>query len=315
MGRIFYFCPDFSSPSGGTKRLYRHVVQLNRQGLDACIVHQKRGFVLTWHGYKVPILWLEDNLEFTAQDILVFPEGMASLMKQTDHFPCTRIAIALNWAYVYGNLPKTENWKDYGIRQAITPSPLIKDFLEWSMDLDVTLIDNYVDTKRYSYQPHRKRNTIAYMPRKNLAGEIIRSIFEKKEGLRKIYKWIALKDLTEEEYSKQLVEAKIFLAASLEEGVHASVLEAMASGCVVVCFSGVGGNDYMIRDGDKQNCFLAENGNYLELGRTLEQVIIQWENDSHIYDLVIQNAIETAKVFEDFDREGMSLKRYFESFQ
>lgn len=151
MGNIFYFCPDFSSPSGGTKRLYRHVAHLNRMGFKAFIVHNKRGFVLTWHGYKVPVLWLEDRLSFQDDDILVFPEGMVSFMKQTRNFNCTRIAIALNWAYVYPSLPKGEDWKDYGINQAITPSRVIKDFLEWSMGLGVTLIDNYVDTKRYLY--------------------------------------------------------------------------------------------------------------------------------------------------------------------
>ena len=137
MGNIFYFCPDFSPPSGGTKRLYRHVHYLNNLGLKAFIVHLKKGFVLTWHGYQVPVLWLEDNLSFGVDDILIFPEGMPSLMKQTQHLKSKRIAIALNWAYIYKTLPSGENYKDYGITEAITPSPVIKDFLEWSMDIDV----------------------------------------------------------------------------------------------------------------------------------------------------------------------------------
>lgn len=313
MRTIYYFCPDFSPPSGGTKRLYRHVYQLNQMGIKASIVHQKSGFLLSWHGFQVPVVWLEHKPPFEREDILVFPEGMASLMKQTQHFPCPRVAIALNWSYVYLNLPKGENWKDYGIERAITPSPLIKDFLEWSMGLEVTLIHNYVDTDRYSYQPDKKMPKIAYMSRKDLSGEILRCIFEKKNGAFSDYEWVHLKDLAEEEYAWQLTASRIFLATSPQEGMPTSALEAMAAGCLVIGFSGVGGNDYLIGNGDRQNCFLVENGNYIELGRELERLILQWENDKTHFDSVVRNGIETVRQFEDFDKEASSLKHYFQS--
>lgn len=313
MGSIFYFCPDFSPPSGGTKRLYRHVFHLNRMGFTAFIVHYKKGFVLTWHNYKVPVLWLEDNLSFGEKDILVFPEGMPSIMKQTQHLNCRRVAIALNWAYIYGDLPTGENWKDFGITQAITPSRVIKDFLERSMAIEVTLIDNFIDNLRYSYHPEKKKTKIAYLLRKDSYGETLRNIFEKKEGLFKTWEWAPLKDMSEEKYSEQLGEARIYVATSFQEGMPTSVLEAMASGCVVVGFSGVGGNEHMIGEGDKQNCFLIENGNLPELAKNLEQIISQWENNS--YDIIIQNGIETARGFQDFDKEGKSLKLYFQSLE
>lgn len=223
-------------------------------------------------------------------------------------------------AYTFPNF--LGNQADYGDggmndthkNQVTFPSPVIKDFIEWSMGIDVTLIDNYIDTTKYSYQPERKKSKIAYIARKDTSGETLRCIFERKGGLCKSWEWAPLSNLSEEEYSRQLAESKIFLATSSQEGMNISVLEAMASGCVVVGFSGVGGNDYMIGSGNKQNCFLAESGNLPEFGKTLERVIVQWDNDKHIYDLLIANGIETARRFQDFDREGKSLKRYFQSF-
>ena len=71
MSRILYFCPDFPQPSGGIKTLYRHVQRLVEQGFDAWIVHQKRPFRVTWHGYAAPTMWLSERPQFRPQDILV----------------------------------------------------------------------------------------------------------------------------------------------------------------------------------------------------------------------------------------------------
>ena len=313
MPSIYYFCPDFTPPSAGTRRIYRHVFHLNRLGFKAAIMHQKRGFVLTWHGYRVPVTCIEAQPIIKREDILVFPEGMAGLMKQTQNLPCKRIALVLNWAYVYLNLPVGENWKDYGIRHAITPSPFIKNFLEWGMGLEVTLIGNYVDTEAYHYDPSLKIPKISYMARKDLSGEILNAIFRRKESPAGKYRWIYLKDLDEETYGNQVLESRIFLATSTQEGMPTSILEAMAAGCLVLGFSGMGGEDYMVGNGQKQNCFLVENGNYPALGKLLERITDGWQSDCHRYDPVIINGIETARQFQDLAKEGESLKQFFGS--
>jgi hypothetical protein len=309
---IYYFCPDFPQPSAGTKRLYRHVFHLNRCGYNAAIIHQRRGFELTWHEYRVPVVWMEDRLDIGPDDVLVFPEGMARLMQQTRNFPCKRVVIALNWAYVHRNLPKGETWRDYGIHQAMTPSPLIKAFLEWSMELGVTLVENYVDTKRYRYDPAIKKPKISYMARKDPAGEILHAIFKRKNSLAgSTLEWIRLENMNEGEFASHVMESRIFLATSTQEGMPTSMLEAMAAGCLVVGFSGVGGNDYLIGSGGEQNCVLIENGNVPGLGRALENVVRELERDGRCYDPIIRNGIETAKRFQDFNKEGQSLAAFF----
>ena len=311
MPSIYYFCPDFPLPSAGTKRLYRHVHHLNQAGFKAFIVHQKQGFSLSWHGIRVPVLWME-NLPHLAKDsVLVFPEVMTSLMQQTRDLPMPRIVIALNWALIYRNLPAGTNWKDFGISMAITPSPFVKRFIEWTMGLDVTLIENYVDTTRYAYQPEKKANNVAYISRKDLSGEILRSVFERKQGSLHHYHWVRLGDLNEEDYASQLVHSRVFLATSQEEGMPTSVLEAMASGCIVIGYSGLGGSDFMRSDGPEQNCILIENGDYLALGRCLERVADTLRTQDHPYDLLIGNALQTANAFRSRERELESLRRFF----
>jgi glycosyltransferase involved in cell wall biosynthesis len=311
MGKICYFCPDFSPPSAGTKRLYRHVRHLNLLGYDARVVHQKKGFILNWHEYRVPVLWIEDQPGFEKDDILVFPEGMSALMKETRHFPCIRIAIALNWAYVYSNLPKGENWCDYGINHVITPSPVIKDFLEWSLGVNVTLIANYVDLHKFIYRPERKLPKIAYMSRKDLSGEILRTIFERKAGPHHKFQWARLHDLTENQYAAELTSSALFLATSPQEGMPTSVLEAMAAGCLILGYSGVGGNDYLVGEGHHQNCILIENGNYPALGKKLEDTLMILQNNPDAFQRLITNGIETAQRFQDPEEEANSLDAFY----
>ncbi|MBD3316862.1 MAG: glycosyltransferase [Chitinivibrionales bacterium] len=310
---ILYLCPDFSPPSAGTRRLYRHVEHLRRAGFDAFIVHNRKGFMLSWHGHHVPIVWMEDKLTLNKDDIIVIPEGMSGIMRSTRHLPCNRVVIVLNWAHIYRNLPSREDWSDYGIRYGITPSPVIKAFLEWSMDLQIGLIANYVDTRKFLYQPEKKKRQIAYSSRKDPSGEILRSIFEKKPGMLKGYEWVLLEDLTEDGYAQILAESKIFLGTSLQEGVPTAALEAMAAGCIVVGYAGVGGSKDMIGTGEKQNCFLVENGDIPGLGRKLEQVVRDDEYEEG-YARIIKNALETASRYGNYQREGDSLEAYFRAF-
>lgn len=314
MSRIYYFCPDFSQPSAGTRRLYRHVFHLNRLGYDAVVAHQRRGFSLTWHEYKVPVVWVEDVLNIGPSDVLVFPEGMVSLMQSTRNFPCKRVGIALNWAYIHRNLPQGETWPDYGIRQAITPSPLIKRFLEWSMGIEVTLVANYVDAKRYRYDPATKRPKISYMVRKDPAGDILQAIFRRKhDSAGSKLEWVRLDRMEEDEFAGHLRESRIFIATSTQEGMPTSLLEAMASGCLVIGFSGIGGNDYLIGSGGEQNCILIENGDLPGLGKALDRTLGELERDGSCFERIVRNGIQTAHRFQDFEVEGKSLAAFFQS--
>ena len=98
LGKIYYLCPDFEAPSGGTRNLYWHVSQLRRQGLDACIVHRKAGFRLTWHGIGVPVTSLEQRPPLGHNDILVFTEAMLPLMQQMADLVVSKVVLAMSWS-------------------------------------------------------------------------------------------------------------------------------------------------------------------------------------------------------------------------
>ncbi|MEZ4662538.1 MAG: glycosyltransferase [Caldilineaceae bacterium] len=311
MTRIFYFCPDFPQPSGGVKTLYRHVMRLRQMGFDACIVHQRAGFQLSWHGIEAPVIYLEDRPQFTPQDVWVLPEVMADFARQTKHFPGQRVVLVLSWAPAYSRLQPGETWRDVGVAHVLAKSPLVGDWLRWSMDADVTLIPEFVDPARYFYDAAQKRPQISYMTRKDSSGELLRGILTRRGAPFDAFTWQPLRELAEDEYAAHLRQSALFLPTTTQEAMHVSVLDAMACGCLVVGYSGIGGADYMIGEGAAQNCILVENGNLPALGRRLAEVLEAHRADAQQFADIIRNGGETARQFQDAQAETEALRAFF----
>jgi len=275
------------------------------------IVHQKRDFKLTWHGYTVPIIWLEDRPQFGADDIWVLPEIMLDLMQKSQGFAGQRIVFALSWSPAYARLQPGQRWQDYGITQVIAKSPTIQRHLAWSMEIDVTLIPEAIDPVKYTYQPAQKRPQIAYMTRKDRTGEWLQGVLTRKYPQLAEYNWLALRDMDEATYAQHLRESTVYLATTLQEGMHVSVLEAMACGCLVVGYGGIGGNDYMKGQGEMQNAIMVENGNLPLLGQALAEVLFQLKKLPDCYANIIQNGITTARQYQDEEAEAEGLQTFF----
>jgi glycosyltransferase involved in cell wall biosynthesis len=95
--------------------------------------------------------------------------------------------------------------------------------------------------------------------------------------------------------------------------MHVSVLEAMACGCLVVGYPGVGGHTYMVGEGAAQNCVLVENGDLLALGQTLENVLRQMHANRAHYANIIQNGINTARPHQDAEAEASALTAFYQN--
>jgi hypothetical protein len=282
-------------------------------GFEAYIVHAKRGFKVSRHGYEVPVLWLEDEFRFGQDDVMVISEGMAQIARQTQGVGCRRVMLPLSWAYIYPCLPPEEDWSSYGIVNVLTPSHAIKRFVQWSMGLEATVVEEFIDTARYAYCPSRKQNKIAYMARKSKHGDTLAMVCQRKRDCFHAYQWVRMRDLSEEQYAAELTTSRIYVATAPQEGSNVSALEAMSAGCIVVGFAGVGGRDYMCETGEGQNCVLVENEDLGALGVALEGVVRQLAVNPQSFDWVIQNAVATAARYGDFEKEGDNLRRYFEA--
>jgi hypothetical protein len=309
-GRIYYVLGDYAPPSGGVRRMYRHVHLLNRLGFDAKLLHQQKPFVTTWHGYRVPTGWVSDGFTLRAEDAVVVTENSPALLRGLRAARCRRVVCALAWAPHLLKLEPGETWAGLGVNEVITPSPVVADYLRWRFGLEATVIGNTVDAALYVHRREEKSDSIAYMPRKNPAGPILRSAYARRPPFER-WRWAECRDLEHAEYARVLRAARIYLPPSAMEGLNHSVLEAMACGCLVVGYHGGGGRAFMRGSGPEQNCVLVENGDLPAYGPILEGVLRELERDPRAYDAVIANAVATARPFQDESAELRSLESFY----
>jgi hypothetical protein len=272
---IYYACPDNPSPSGGVRRLYRHVEVLNRDGIEAFILHKSPDFRIGWFESDAQVRSFDNQgSAFLENNVLVIPEVMAPLMKLVAKKPIIRVAIALNWAYIYGCLPIGEDWRTYGITQAIAGSQCEREFILKTMGIDAHVLVSGTDDNLFHPRDERVLQ-IAYMPRKNSLASVILGVFRSIYPELNSIPIVPISDLSHRSVAQVLGQSAIFLTATFPEGLARPPLEAMASGCIVVGFAGRGALEYM-KDGN--NCYRADDGDVISAAHYLAKAVADIRN-------------------------------------
>jgi hypothetical protein len=269
-GRILYECLDLTAPSGGVRRLYRHVEILSAHGLPASILHHRRGFRAGWFPNDVPIEYWEKDFALAPDDILVIPEGHTDVIMATANVACERIVIALNWANIFRRLPIGEDWRNYGVRHVIAGSEYEREFILRTMGLDSTVLRSGTNTDLFRPAAD-KQLRVAYMPRKNQEMfHLIASIFRARYPRWQHVPFVPIDAVAHESVARVMSESAVFLATSFPEGLARPPLEAMNCGCIVVGFAGRGSLEYMTH-GD--TCYRAEDGDALTAAEYLDDAL------------------------------------------
>lgn len=308
LGRIFYECRDVVAPSGGVRRLYRHVEILSRHGFDAYVLHHLPGFRPGWFETEAPVTYWTGKLKLERGDVLVIPEGHTDVLVRTTDAEYERVVIALNWANIYARLPLGRDWRHFGIRHVIAGSRYEQEFVARSMGLESTVIASGVDHTLFRPAPE-KRCQVAYMPRKNENWfHIIASIFRSQGGEFADVPFVPVDKAPHREVGRVLSESAVFLATGFPEGLARPPLEAMASGCLVVGFAGRGSLEYMEHG---RNCLLADDMDALTAAEHLGTAVRLFRNGGGAE--MRDAALRTAAAYS-LEKEEGNVVRYWSRF-
>lgn len=308
MGRIFYECRDLDKPSGGVRRLYRHVEVLTKHGYDAAVLHHRPGFAVKWFLSSAPVAYSDSTREFEPEDVLVIPEGHPDVMVSTALLPCRRVVIALNWANIYAALPIGLDWRHIGLEDIIAGSDYEREFIKRTMGLDSTVIVSGIDTNQFRPSA-QKVCQVAFMPRKNRnVFHLIASAFRSRFPEHANVPFVPIDSLTHEQVARALANSAIFLATSFPEGLARPPLEAMASGCIVVGFAGRGSLEYMRH---LDNCFLVEDMDVLAAAEQLGAAVSSFKNGTLG---PMQSAARSTALAYSLEREERSVVQYWREF-
>jgi glycosyltransferase involved in cell wall biosynthesis len=96
------------------------------------------------------------------------------------------------------------------------------------------------------FAPGPKERIIACIPRKRrMEYEVIRHMFARLRPAGPVWEWQVLDGVSEREVAQAMSRAAVFLSLNRFEGMSLTAVEAMASGCIVAGFTGIGPREYM----------------------------------------------------------------------
>jgi Glycosyl transferases group 1 len=271
--RIFYYCPRSSAPSGGVLTIYHHVETLARNGIDAWVLHRRRGAAMSWFDSAAPVATLDSGVAPRGPDVLVIPEGDWRLMAETVDSGLARVVFAQGASYIYGGhepLPEGCDWRTWQVRDVMAVSRWVQRFVRHAMGLPSALVPPGVDLATFRPAPH-KRLQVACMPRKNADDlQQIQGLLRSRFPRFRQVPFVPIDGVPHPRVAQILAQSAVFLATGYPEGFGLPALEALASGCLVVGFAGRGARDFLRLGG---NCLLAADGDVMAAADRLGQAL------------------------------------------
>lgn len=300
MSRRYYFqCPDTVGPAGGREFLYRSVKLLRDLGFDARALHSTPGFHYDWIEYDIPIEYLplpqsykgklksrlkalgskksrHNGKELAARmarlnpdDVVVLPE--TSLWIRHIYHPAKVVIFNQNGFYF------AERVADVGdisgdIAGVISTSAL-NDKAAEILGLGPRATVSYsIEENEFPYRAEKKPQ-IAYMPRKRgREAGILNRLLETRLASSS-FEMKPIDGVSKSEAAEMIGESLIFLSLSEIEGLGLPPAEAMATGSIVIGYTGHGGDEFFT----SETGFVVSDGNFLELLSKTEDVIAEYE--------------------------------------
>lgn len=247
--RLLFLWPHITEPSGGAWVAYRHVGLLNQNGIEAAIVHEQPGFRYPWMepGPTMPVVSVEE-LHVAPGDVFVVPEvAVDSILRLPAGYPVvvfTQNAYLTPWERPANRNRRDSPYHQPNVAAVVTTNQDHLRYLARAFPhLDVRRVFLTVN-ELMTYDVRRKEPLVAYMPRKNPdhAEEVVGRL--KAAGAFDHVEVVAVHGRTLEETADLLARASVFLSFGYPEGWALPPAEAMAAGCVIVGYHGIGAREY-----------------------------------------------------------------------
>jgi Glycosyl transferases group 1 len=272
--------------------IYRHVEALAAHGFDAYVQPYKDDSGPAWFDHTAPRM-PSGPYHPRSNDIVVLSEDIKLLFERFQKVPIRKVLFCQNQYYAACGIGAYSTLADAGINAAIATSKTILRFLrERFPEPTAALVSYPVDNTLF--QPRQKRLQVCYMPRKRPieAVYIIDRLRTLHPDLTNV-PFIEISEMHEHRVAEIMGESAVFLSLSRLEGLGLTPLEAMASGCIVVGFTGVGGREYAT----SINGFWTENEDCIQCIDDLARVLRLVASGNPIIPSTVEAGCRTAAAF------------------
>lgn len=317
--RYLFLCPDRTSASGGIAVIYDMVALLNRVGYKAAIVHNSpsAGYPdyphpvpayytrRVWQAYwrhsslrgKLEMLrerWARSRrrlspLQLEPDDVIVTPEYQ--LAEGIEAFPDRPHLVFVQ--NPFGMMMSYTR----AIERGLKPESLVKywlgiaDVCQRHMDIlgakNIGYFPVSMKPKEFPFR-QKKSRLITYMPRKRPWEAKIIDEALRRRGKMGTYELKALDGMSRKEVSEHLGRSRIFISLLKQEALGFPAAEAMASGCIVIGFDGLGCEEYF----NSATGIPITEGDVARVVEAVEETITEYERDPTRLDAMRKHASE-----------------------
>ena len=303
--RIYFFVIDSKGvPSGSLEYIYNLALILKNEGYDVNMLHTEEEFVGVgaWLGDEYTSLphfnVNKGEVGTSPSDVLFIPEIYSQVMNQTRNLPCKRVIILQNYDYVVEQMPYVAQFGDFGILEGITNS----DYQAAELN------ESFPYMKLKKVRPFISKifgSTIA--PKKMVINVISKDQSDIKRIVKPFYwkypffKWVSFKELrnlSKEEFAKELREGAITIVVDESASFMYSAIEAMKSGSITMVKVPTTTVDWANGE-ELPNCCVWFN-DYDTLHKQIASVVRSWITDK----VPTVLAEEAKKVYEEFTEDN-----------
>ena len=322
--RYFFLCADIRPESrwasGGTAVIYQMVAELRKQGHDAAILHGDRRARYSGAREDVPIFanyrsrrkemnrrgrrrrlmdglrWRLDLLrggsplvEPAASDVIVVAEYMMeeALAAFPDH---SKILIAQNPFSHMRAHTRAAAWHPDpagAFSHTVGISEICVRFCRLLGYRTPAYVPVTLYPERFPFRAEKEK-VIAFMPRKRKdEAQVIAASLEARGKLQG-YRLDPIDGMSQAEVADRMARARFFISLQRLEGLGLPAAEAMASGCVVVGYTGLGADEYF----DTTTGIPIAEGDTAALVQAVEEVIAEYEDSPERLEAMRRHASE-----------------------
>lgn len=258
---IYYLIGDHPDPSWGVGMLYEHVRLLRAAGRDAQILHHQAPFRPTWLDLQVPVTYLDaPSFAPDARDIVVVPEVLAA-SPQVQQYPWRKIVFVQGAYLILAGLGGAPDYPALGYEAAIAVLPFVSQVVERYFGLHAPVIPPFVAPYFYlpaEPPPRERRVLLAFKDGYRAAGipdaAIAEALLVREIARRPGWAFERMTGLSHRDTAKRMQSSLFLVNVHSHESFNTTVPEAMAAGCVPLCYEAGAGRDFL-RDGDNALVF------------------------------------------------------------
>lgn len=302
---IYYYVPDHATPSWGNGLMYHHVRLLNQGGLPAAVLHHRAPFRIAWVGLDVPTVYLTDpTFRVDPGDVLVVSEleaGTPALLT----LPCRRLVFVQGSFLMFTRLPPGQDYRSLGYEKALVTLPCIQSIVETHFGVQADVVPPFVAPYFFSAPdggpPAPRARCILTYPK---AGYIDAGLPDFDILTRLLARhlkntaWTVepLRDLPHREVARRMQSAAFFVNTNTLEGFNGTVPEAMAAGCLTLCYEAYGGQDYLAHE---RNAFVFPNHYVYPLVDKLLALVAHYDQIQDTLQRMREQAHATARLYTE----------------